>query len=479
MSTRFIGRREEIEGLKNLIRKKSASLVVIKGRRRIGKTRLAEEFAENFDTHYVFSGLAPSEVMTSRDQKNEFLRQMKRQGIRSLGDDDWGSLFDDVAVACKKGKILVLLDEISWMGHDDNTFLAKLKNSWDLGFKKNPNLILILSGSNATWIEKNILSDTGFVGRVSYRLTLDELSLFESNKFWGKNADNISPFEKLKILSIMGGVPRYLEEILPQESVEENIKRLCFKKEGLLFHEFEDIFSDALSKKSSYYKIILKILAEGKSSLDEIAKAIGRKRADGDVSEFLEDLCHAGFVTRDYTWDLESGKYSRISLFRLSDNYIRFYLKFIEPNKEKVFGNTMRSLPQGWDSIIGLQFENLILSKNNRLKIYEILGIPLESIIHANPFLQTQTVRRQKCQIDFLIQTREGSLYICEIKFKRDEVDSSVIEEVKEKNRRLKRKKYMSCRPVLIHVNGVSESIKQSDYFIKIINFGKLLCMSG
>ena len=117
MSTRFIGRRKEIEELKNLMRKKSASLVVIKGRRRIGKTRLAEEFGENFDTHYVFAGLAPSQAPTSQDQKVEFLRQMKRQGIRSFGDDDWGSLLDDVAAACEKGKILVLLDEISWMGH--------------------------------------------------------------------------------------------------------------------------------------------------------------------------------------------------------------------------------------------------------------------------------------------------------------------------------------------------------------------------
>ncbi len=475
MTARFIGRRGEIEGLKNLIRKKSASLVVIKGRRRIGKSRLAEEFAENFDTHYVFVGLAPSEVTTSQDQKNEFLRQMKRQGIRSLGDHDWGSLLDDVAIACKKGKILVLLDEISWMGHADETFLAKLKNSWDCEFKKNPNLILILSGSNATWIEKNILTDTGFVGRVSYRLTLEELSLFESNKFWGKSAADISSFEKLKILSITGGVPRYLEEILPQESAEENIQRLCFRKEGLLFHEFEDIFSDALSKKSDYYRVILKLLAERKSSLGEIAKAMGRERPDGDVSEFLEDLCSVGFVTRDYTWNLESGKGSSISLFRLSDNYIRFYLKFIEPNKEKISCDTMSSLPKGWDSIMGLQFENLILSKNNRLKIYELLGIPLESIIHANPFLQTQTVKRQKCQIDFLIQTKEGSLYVCEIKFKKDEIDSSVISEVKEKIKRLKRKKHMSCRPVLIHVNGVSESIQQNDYFVKIIDFGKLL----
>jgi AAA+ ATPase superfamily predicted ATPase len=474
-TSRFIGRKKEIEGLKSLMKKKSASLVVIKGRRRIGKTRLAEEFGEYFDKHYVFAGLAPSQATTSGEQKAEFLRQMRRQGIRSLGDNDWGSLFDDLADACKDGKILILLDEISWMGHGEKSFLAKLKNSWDLGFKKNPNLVLILSGSNSTWIEKNILNDTGFVGRISYRLTLEELSLSESNKFWGKHGEDVSPFEKFKLLSITGGIPRYLEEIAPYETAEENIKRLCFRKEGLLFHEFGDIFSDSLSKNSEHYKAIVQHLADKKSTLAEVAHAIGRKRSSGDVSEYLEDLCNVGFVTRDYTWDLETGKESRTSMFRLSDNYIRFYLKFIEPNREKISADTMRSLPQGWDSIIGLQFENLVLSKNNRLKIYELLGIPLDSIIHANPFLQTPTTRRLKCQIDFLIQTKDGNLYVCEIKFRKDPLAASVITEVKEKINRLKRKNYMSCRPVLIHVNGISESIKQSDYFIKIIDFSELL----
>ncbi len=475
MTTRFIGRKKEIEGLQHLTKKKNASLVIVKGRRRIGKTRLAEQFAEQFDTHYVFAGLAPSLVTTPQDQRAEFLRQMKRQGIRSLGDSDWGDLFDDVAEVCKKGKILVLLDEISWMGDGDTTFLAKLKNSWDLKFKKNPHLVLIISGSNSAWIEHNLLNDTGFVGRVSYRLTLEELSLSESNKFWGKYAGNVSAFEKLKVLSVMGGVPRYLEEIMPEESAEDNIHRLCFTKERLLFHEFEDIFSDSLSTKSNYYKLIIKVLAQKTATLGSIAKAVGKDRSDGAIGKYVEDLCSVGFVTRDYTWDLESGKESKISLFRLSDNYIRFYLKFIEPNAEKILGDTMRGLPPGWDSIMGLQFENLILSKNNRLKIYEILGIPLESIVHANPFFQTQTARRQKCQIDFLIQTKEGSLYVCEIKFKKDELDSKVIAEVKEKIKCIKRKKYMSCRPVLIHVNGVSESVKKSDYFVKIIDFGALV----
>lgn len=473
--TKFIGRKEELKGLRSLLKKKSASFVVIKGRRRIGKTRLAEEFGKEFSKQYIFAGLAPSQASTSEEQKKEFLRQMKRQGIRSLGDDDWGNLFDDVADTCKRGKIIVVLDEISWMAHGDKTFLAKLKNAWDLGFKKNSHLVLVISGSNSTWIEKNILNDTGFVGRISHRLTLEELAMNECDEFWGNYSDSVSAFDKLKILSVTGGVPRYLEEVDGGVSAENNIKRLCFKKEGLLFHEFEDIFSDSLSKKSEYYKVIVEYLAEQKATLGEIGDVIGRERPGGDVVGYLKDLCNVGFVTRDYTWDLEKGKVSQTSLFRLSDNYLRFYLKYIVPNKEKVEGETMRSLPLGWDSIMGLQFENLVLSKNNRLKIYEILDIPPDSVMQANPFLQTQTTRRKKCQVDFLVQTKDGSLYVCEIKFKKNPLGGEVIKEVKEKIARLKRPKHMSCRPVLIHVNGVKDSVENSDYFVKIIDFGEFL----
>lgn len=473
--TAFIGRSEELKGLKALSKKKSASLVVIKGRRRIGKTRLAEEFAKSFSKHYFFAGLAPSQAPTSTEQKLEFSRQMKRQRIPVYEETDWGGLLDDLADHCKKGKTLVVLDEISWMGHGEPSFLAKLKNSWDLGFKKNPQLILILSGSNSTWIEKNILNDTGFVGRISHRLTLEELPLPDCNKFWDKQALQVSAYDKLKVLSVTGGVPRYLEEIDPTVSAESIIKRLCFKREGLLFHEFENIFADSLSVKSTHYRTIVRYLSNKNASLVEIAKHLGREQTSGDITSYLEDLCQVGFVTRDYSWDLQKNRESKTSLFRLSDNYLRFYLRYIEPNQKIVQSGTMDSLPQGWDSIMGLQFENLVLSRGNRLKLYDILEIPTDSIIQANPFLQTETQRRLKCQIDFLIQTKDGSLYICEIKFRKKPLGKEVINDVSEKIHRLKKPKYMSCRPVLIHVNGVNENILKSDFFIKSIDFSEFL----
>ena len=154
MLSRFVGREKELQELISLTKKKSASLVVIRGRRRIGKSRLAEEFSKQFKKAYIFSGLAPDDRVTADDQRTEFIRQMHEQRIPSTGQQDWGTLFYDLAHFSQQGPTLVVLDEITWMGELDPTFLGKLKIAWDRHFKQNPNLILILSGSNSAWIDR-------------------------------------------------------------------------------------------------------------------------------------------------------------------------------------------------------------------------------------------------------------------------------------------------------------------------------------
>ena len=99
------------------------------------------------------------------------------------------------------------------MAHGDATFLPKLKNAWDLYFKKNQEIIVALCGSISLWIEKNILGSTGFVGRQSLTLTLEEMPLNDCAQFWIDNNNHISALEKLLMLSVTGGIPRYLEEI--------------------------------------------------------------------------------------------------------------------------------------------------------------------------------------------------------------------------------------------------------------------------
>ena len=279
--TPFYGRKEELSRLGGLLKKKTSSLVVIKGRRRIGKSRLILEFSKGLKT-FIFTGLPPTEKTTAQTQREYFVQQMERLlGVRGLKADDWGDIFWHLSQATQSKQILVVLDEINWMGSFDHTFLGKLKSAWDLHFKNNPKLLMILSGSMSSWIDENILSSTGFMGRISLELTLDELPLPVCNLFWRKKAPFVSSYDKFKILSVTGGVPRYLEEIDPDLSAEDNIYNLAFRKGGLLVEEFDRIFSDLFSTRFLRYKQIVERLVEGSATLEQICSAIqSGKRGD-------------------------------------------------------------------------------------------------------------------------------------------------------------------------------------------------------
>ena len=128
----------------------------------------------------------------------------------------------------------------------------------------------------------------------------------------------------------------------------------------------------------------------------------------------------------------------------------------------------MSALP-GWRTVLGLQFENLVL--NNRQAIQESLGVKRGDIISDNPFFQRKTTKQPGCQIDYLIQTQFNTLYVCEIKFSKNRIGCDIIEEMQNKIDRLKRPKGFSCRPILIHVNGVTDDLFDENYFAKIIDF--------
>ena len=469
----FIGRYAELNELQRQTKKNIASLIVIKGRRRIGKSRLIEEFCENY-THHIFMGLAPTPETTKKRQLDEFANQLGSEfNMAGIKADDWNVLFSLLAKQTQKGRVIIVLDEISWIGSKDADFLGKLKNAWDLYLKKNPKLILIICGSASAWIEKNIILNTGFMGRVSYTLTLDELPLADCNAFWNSTGSNFSAYDKFKILSITGGVPRYLEEIQPQYPAEENIRNLCFKNGGLLVNEFKQIFSDLFGKRSEKYKAIVRLLVQGSLEYSDICNKLGIGKS-GSISEYLDDLVLSGFVSRDHTWNPKTGITAPLLFkYRLKDNYLRFYLKYIENKLPEIERNvyqlrSVTSLP-GWASIMGLQFENLVL--NNRNFIHKCLRLAPDDIVLENPYFQRQTSRKSGCQIDYMIQTRTNVLFICEMKFSRDVLGADVIGEVKDKITRLSIPRGMSSCPVLIHVNGVSDSVIDSGYFTEIINF--------
>jgi len=472
----FIGREDQLQKLHDLLSKKTASIVVIKGRRRVGKSRLIEEFCHGMQS-YTFSGLAPEDHITAQDQRNEFAHQLHYQtDVEELKTTNWSELFNKLAENVKTERKIVVFDEITWMAQDDPAFLAKLKNAWDLHLKKNPRLIFILCGSVSAWIEKNLISSTGYFGRISQKITLKELPLHHCNAMLNAIGFTRSSLEKFIILSLTGGIPWYLEQINPNYSAPDNIKRLCFDADGLLVEEHKHIFHDLFGIRSDIYARITQLLAKKSVEYSELADELSYP-SSGTLSEYLDELLDSAYISRDKSWVIKSGKESSISKYRLSDNYLRFYYKYIQPKLSRIekgqYKNVDVNTLPGWQSMLGLQFENLVL--RNRELIQIKLNINPSNIVCDNPYYQRATKRAAGCQIDYLIQTKLNTLFLCEIRFSKNPITTSVIKEVQKKIDRLVIPRGFSCVPVLIHINGISDELDDSDYFFKCIDFSDFL----
>ena len=227
----FFGREEELNQLSSLWRKSVSSLVTCRGRRRIGKSVLIEEFSRRTKARFIkIEGKRPQKGWSNETELEAFAEQLAAQtGAETTPPSNWLNAFIRLSDKITDDeKTVVLLDEISWLGHFDDTFAATLKIAWDNYFKKHDKLILVVCGSVSGWIRDNIIDNGAFLGRRSLDMVLKELPPAECAKFWGEAARRIDTREIIDVLSVTGGVPRYLEEIDPSLSASENIKRLCY-----------------------------------------------------------------------------------------------------------------------------------------------------------------------------------------------------------------------------------------------------------
>ncbi len=471
----FTGREYYLDRLDALWRKKAASLVVVSGRRRIGKSTLVETFAARTKCRFIeIEGLAPDGKMTNGRQLSNFCERLARaSGMPEAKVDSWAKAFDALDAAIGgTARTIVFLDEISWMGGYDPDFPALLKNAWDTQFSRKSRLVFVLAGSVSAWIRDNILRSKAFVGRISLDMTLPELPLYNCLDFWGGKASRTPLREIVNVLSVTGGVPKYLQEIDPSLPPDENIRRLCFLPEGYLFKDFDIIFGDVFGAAAAKRRILC-ALADGPSSASELAARFGVE-SNGHFGDDLRDLELAGFVASSAGLNPATGGPLREVRYRLRDNYTRFYLKFIEPKKEAVAQGLFRlssleRLP-GWDSAMGLQFENLVL--NNLKTVCRLVGLGGRLVISAAPFVRRKTASAPGVQIDLLIQTPK-SMYVVEIKH-RQRIDASIEAEVRSKVERLRAPRGTSIRTVLVFDGDLAPEVEENGYFEYLIPLERL-----
>ena len=475
----FLGREKELESLRLLLQKPTASLVACRGRRRIGKSTLFEEFARRNRTEFiVIEGLGPRKGQTNADQLRNFGERLCAQtkGARVV-PDSWmeafrllGERIDD------RKKTVVLLDEISWMGRHEPDFPGFLKNGWDDCLKKHDNLILVLCGSVSAWIQSNLLESATFGGRFSRSIVLRELPLDLCVKFWRGREKRLAPREIIDVLSVTGGVPRYLEEVDPSLSADGNIARMCFSEDGPLFKDFNAIFSEVFGSTSLVKADILRKLAEGgPATCSEIAERLGVERG-GSLTRNLEELHEAGFVSKDDNINPATGRKAKESRYRVCDNYTRFYLKYIEPHEEEIRGGRygFGSLAElrGWESDKGLQFENLVV--NHVLSLIPHLHLDGVTIRSAAPYLlKMGRGEGRGLQIDLLIQTSR-LVYIVEVK-RRARIGREIEREIADKVAAFPKRRGVSIRTALVYEGELDAAVARSGAFDVVIPYPRLL----
>lgn len=474
----FFGREAEISDLMSLWMKRSGSFVTCRGRRRIGKSTLIDVFASQSKARFIkIEGARPKPGYTNETELAVFAEQ-----LAAVTDADetvpssWLKAFIRLDREIRDGeRTVVLLDEISWLGRYDSTFADMLKIAWDNHWSKHDKLIVVVCGSVSSWIKEKFVDNGAFFGRRSLDLVVRELPLRECVKFWGRAAKRIAPREIIDILSVTGGVPRYLSEIKPGLTAAENLRMMAFSPNSILRIDFDEMFSDVITRLQTLSGAILRALVAGPLTVSQISETLSIGKG-GKISDAVQQLEEAGLISSDGGKNPETGEDLRERHYRISDNYSRFYLKYIEREKSVIDKGayafvSLEALDE-WGSVMGLQFENLVL--NHYAALIEPLHLGNALIESVAPYRRARKADGQKgLQIDILLQTKRNN-YVIELK-RQGHVGREVIAEVEEKIAKLAMPRNKSARPVLVYEGELAPSVETEGFFDSIVPFRSLL----
>lgn len=344
------------------------------------------------------------------------------------------------------------------MSANQSKLISLLKYYWDNHWK-DKNLMLILCGSIASFMVKKVLRSKALYGRFSLEINVQKLSAIEIKNFFPSKKNNN---EILKYLLVLGGVPKYLEEINNKFSFEQNLERLFFSGNALFLEEFDKIFNVHFKKPKNYLNII-KAFEKKPLLLEDIAKSL-KINSGGGLKAYLENLILAEFIRTTYSY---LNKPNKLTRYKNADEFINFYTYFVLPNKKMIKAGNGINLLQNKISKqlpiwLGLAMENYVI--NNALYFANKLGFAkfVESF-------GSHYDKKNGVQFDLIYLRSDQTISICEIKHRNTMISTEIIPEFEAKIKKMKFAPKYSINKVLIAPNGVSEALIKSEYFDNIL----------
>lgn len=413
MAETIIGRTNEQEILRQRIESGSPELIAIYGRRRIGKTFLIRQYFNDAFSFYstgIYQG-------TKKEQLGAFNRQLQYySGHKWKMAKDWFEAFAQLrehleAISGNK-PIIVFLDELPWMDTPKSRFIKAFEYFWNSWGATNNRLKLIVCGSATTWMRENMLSDKGgLYNRTTRSLYLAPFTLHETEQYLLSRGIRWNRYQIAECYMVLGGTPLYLQMLERDLSLTQNIDHLFFIQNAPLSREYEFLFR-SLFKEASLHRQIIETLANKAMGMTRTEIMAAAKIEDGGaLTTALRNLCDCDF-TRQYT---AFGKSERGTIYQLTDMFTLFHLRYVKGyrGQDKHHWQNMIDSPsrRTWS---GYSFEQLCLNHIRQIK--QKLGISgVQSDICA--------WKGEGGQIDLLIDRRDQTINLCEMKFSQSEFE--------------------------------------------------------
>lgn len=350
MISNFINRDEELSLLEKEWKKTAGSLLILHGRRRIGKTRLLMEFCSNKKGIFYIAEDTSSQIQLN-GLKEKFAELAGDSLLKTLEIKDWDQLFNYFTKNAPQERYYLVIDEFTYLIKSDKRILSVLQKYWDTFFSFS-NVLIILSGSLLGLMSKKVLSHSSpLYGRRTRDILLGALSFEHSNKFLKMGLE-----DQLKLFLIIGGVPEYLLKASDYDNLNEFLENEFFNKQGYFFREPHFIISQEFREIKIYFSI-LNAIAYGNMKPTRIANFIGLKARE--IYPYLESLIQQGFIERQASILGNPKK----GIYLIKDDVFDFWFNFIFKYREEIERNIFNLKKEWLDTFFGKKFERFCLKE--------------------------------------------------------------------------------------------------------------------
>ena len=411
----MIGRAEERRMLLERAQREEAQLVVVYGRRRVGKTFLVRE---TFGNDFVFS-YTGYENVNKRRQLEEFAKALGRYGMKAdAAPKDWFAAFDLLLALIEshgEEHKTVFIDEMPWMDNRGSEFIAALEGFWNGRASAIHNLCLIVCGSAASWITMKILHNRGgLYNRATMRIRLEPFTLKECEEFFAAKDVRLNRYDIIGSYMVFGGIPYYLDNFDGRYSFAQNVDKLCFGSNALLADEYDEVFMSLFSNPGKHVEVIKALGTRKKGLTREEIKGHISFPDGGNLTRILKELELSGFI-REYC---PFGKKQKGSLFQLCDPFTLFYLNWMKGRQHGHEGYWTSMLGSGaYNAWSGYAFEQVCLAHIPQIK--QALGIA--GVLTACSSWSSSEAGGQGAQVDLVLERADNIINLCEMKFSSQE----------------------------------------------------------